>query len=218
MALTDRNMLVRFHLKVLVYSWGQRIWVSLTSFQKNNIGWPQQPLIEKELRLKMDFRDSVKKHFFFKTSKLNYFYPQIDESNIKNDSEVLSSDFLGLRNLCSLNDLNSLCNLTGLNSPISSKNFMILMVWSSMASNDQYWQFFVKWIIKNPNFHWCMVPLSFGGCWGQPILLFWKLVDETQILWPHEYTSTFKRNLTCIFLSVRAILKETFQCETPCKT
>ena len=25
-----------------------------------------------------------------------------------------------------------------------------------------------------------------------------------------------KQNLTCIFLSVRAILKETFQCETPC--
>ena len=23
---------------------------------------------------------------------------------------------------------------------------------------------------------------SVGGCWGQPMLLFWKLVDETQIL------------------------------------
>ena len=47
------------------------------------------------------------------------------------DSEVLSSDFVGLRNLCSLIDLSSLCNLTGLNSlysPISSKNFLILMI------------------------------------------------------------------------------------------
>ena len=39
---------------------------------------------------------------------------------------------------------------------------------------------------------------------------------ETQISQPQEYTDAFKQNLTCIFLSVRAILKETFQCETPC--
>jgi hypothetical protein len=47
------------------------------------------------------------------------------------DSEVLGSDFLGLRNLCSLIDLSNFCNLTGLTSlysPISSKNFLILMV------------------------------------------------------------------------------------------
>ena len=39
---------------------------------------------------------------------------------------------------------------------------------------------------------------------------------ETQISQPQEYTDAFKQNLTYIFLSVRAILKETFQCETPC--
>ena len=55
---------------------------------------------------------------------------------------------------------------------------------------------------------------SVGGCWGQPMLLFWELVDETQIFKPQKHT--FRQNLTCIFLSVRAILKETFQCETPC--
>ena len=42
------------------------------------------------------------------------------------------------------------------------------------------------------------------------------MVDETRISKPQEYTDTFKQNLTCIFLSVRGILKETFQCETPC--
>ena len=57
---------------------------------------------------------------------------------------------------------------------------------------------------------------SGGGCWGQPKLIFWKLVNETQISKPQEYTVTFKQNLTCIFLSVRVNLKETFQCETPC--
>jgi hypothetical protein len=47
------------------------------------------------------------------------------------DSEVQSSDFLVLRNLCSLIDLSSLYNLTGLSSlysPNSSKNFLILMI------------------------------------------------------------------------------------------
>ena len=58
-------------------------------------------------------------------------------------------------------DLNGLCNLTGLNSlnsPISSKNFLIQMVWSSQHQNDQYWSLFVEWIIKNPIFYWYLVP------------------------------------------------------------
>ena len=62
------------------------------------------------------------------------------------------------------------------------------------------------------------VEFSVGGFWGQPMLLFWKLVDETQMPWPQEYTDTFKQNLTCIFLSVRVNSKETFQCETPCRS
>ena len=48
------------------------------------------------------------------------------------------------------------------------------------------------------------------------MLLFRKLVDETQISKPQEYTDTFRQILTSIFLSVRAILKETVQYETPC--
>jgi hypothetical protein len=39
------------------------------------------------------------------------------------DSEVLSSDFSGLRNLCSLIDLSGLCNLTSLNS-LLKPNFL----------------------------------------------------------------------------------------------
>ena len=50
------------------------------------------------------------------------------------------------------------------------------------------------------------------------MLLFRKPVDETQISKPQEYTDTFRQILTSIFLSVRAILKETVQYETPCST
>ena len=42
LTLTDRNMEDRFCLKVSVYFWGYGIWVSSTSFQKSNIGWPQK--------------------------------------------------------------------------------------------------------------------------------------------------------------------------------
>ena len=48
------------------------------------------------------------------------------------------------------------------------------------------------------------------------MLIFLKLVEETQISKPQKYTNTFKQNLTCIFLSLRVNLKETFQCKTPC--
>ena len=48
----------------------------------------------------------------------------------------LRSNFPGLTNLCSLIDLSGLCNVTSLislYSSISSKNFLVLMVWSSLA-------------------------------------------------------------------------------------
>ena len=44
--MTDRNMQGTVCLKVSVYSWGHGIWVLSTSFQKSNIGWPQQPPTE----------------------------------------------------------------------------------------------------------------------------------------------------------------------------
>ena len=132
LTLTDRNMQVRFCLKVTVYSWGLEIWVSLTSFQKINLGWPQQPPPENLVWVFI----ILSKHIFFKTSKWNFFSPQTIEFKNKDSFEVLLSDFSDLKNLCSLIDLSGLCNLSGLNSlysPISSKNFLILMVWTSIT-------------------------------------------------------------------------------------
>ena len=53
------------------------------------------------------------KTFFSKESDIN---PQIIEFKNLEVSKVLGSDFPGLRNLSSLIDLSSLCNLIGLNS------------------------------------------------------------------------------------------------------
>ena len=80
----------------------------------------------------MGFHDSVKKFFFSKHQ--NKWYKSSDYS--LQEPGWLSSDFPGLTNLCSLIDLSGLCNLTGLNSlysHISSKNVLVLMVWSSLA-------------------------------------------------------------------------------------
>ena len=57
---------------------------------------------------------------------------------------------------------------------------------------------------------------SIGGCWGQSMLLFWKLVDKTQISKPQDHTDNFKHNPKSIFLSVRPKLLLTFQYEIPC--
>ena len=57
---------------------------------------------------------------------------------------------------------------------------------------------------------------SVGGCWGQQILLFWKLVDETKISKPQDFRTLFKQILAYIFLSVRANSNVTFQYEILC--
>jgi hypothetical protein len=55
----------------------------------------------------------LSKKIFSKESDIN---PQIIEIKNLEVSEVLSSDFPGLRNLSSLIDLSGLCNFIGLNS------------------------------------------------------------------------------------------------------
>ena len=58
--------------------------------------------------------------------------------------------------------------------------------------------------------------LSFGGCWGQPMVLFWKLVDETQISTPPEATRHHDSTKLLILLPLRAIYLRPFQSDTPC--
>ena len=58
---------------------------------------------------------------------------------------------------------------------------------------------------------------SVRGCWGQPLLLFWKLIYETQISKPPEATRHHKSKKILVLLSLRANLKIQFQNETPCR-
>ena len=62
----------------------------LTSFQKNDISWPQQPLTEKVQKFNMIFHDSTQNNFFSK-------HKNKAEFKCLDDSEVLSSDFQVLK-------------------------------------------------------------------------------------------------------------------------
>jgi hypothetical protein len=73
-----------------VASDGLEICDSSNNFQKNDIGWPQQPPTEKVLNLNMIFHDSTPKKTFFQNVEIKL------NSNAWM-TEVLSSDFPGLK-------------------------------------------------------------------------------------------------------------------------
>ena len=58
---------------------------------------------------------------------------------------------------------------------------------------------------------------SAGGCWGQPMLFFWKLICETQISKPPEATRHHNSTKLLILVPLRANLLCTLHYETPCK-
>ena len=87
-ALRGRRINSYIELWCLVASGCLEICVSSTSFQKNDIGWPQQPQTEKVLKFHMIFHDSTQKNFFSKHRA---------EFKCLDDSEVLSSDIPGLK-------------------------------------------------------------------------------------------------------------------------
>ena len=140
----------------------------------------------------------MSRHFFSKYQNENIFVNKIMNSRSRM-TEVLCSDFLDLRNLCSLTDLSSLCNLTGLDSIYSPISFFKeLPDPDSLSINGinmtNPGPFFVEWIIKNPNFHRY---IEANLCY----------FFENWLVKLKFYTDTFKQNSTCIFLSVRTILK-----------
>ena len=116
--------------------------------------------------------------------------------------------FPDLKNLWSLIDLGSLCNLNGLNSlysSIPSKIILILMVWSSMAPKWPIIVIFFGMGHQKSNFSLIYGALSDGGCWGQPLLFFQNLVDETQMPKPQKYTNTFILNKKLFLVGLQGL-------------
>ena len=125
------------------------------------------------------------------------------------------------KNLCSLNDLSGLNSLNGLNdldSLISSKTLLILMVWSSLAPKWPLPVSFCGIDCQKSNFSLISDTLSVGGCWGQPMSFFWKLVDETQMSNPPEPAMHHYQLKILILLPTRAIYFYSLWYETPCRS
>ena len=64
LALMDKDMQVKFGLKIVLECWGREFLGTTTIFQKNNISWPQHSPTEKVLNFNMIFHDSTPKKVF----------------------------------------------------------------------------------------------------------------------------------------------------------
>ena len=137
------------------------------------------------------------------------FLKHQNKAEFKNldDSEVLSSDFTGLKTLQPLWPhrpqqphwphwpqqpyfIKELLDSDCLIIPGTNMTNTGFSSWNG-SSNIQY--FTDIWY------------LSVGGFWGQPMLLLWKLVDETQMPTSHKATRHHISRKLLILLSLRAI-------------
>ena len=62
---------------------------------------------------------------------------------------------------------------------------------------------------------WNFSNFSVGGWWGQPMSLFWKLVDENQMTKPQEYTVAFIITTKLFLGGLRGLQSNSKQYETP---
>ena len=145
-------------------------------------------------------------------------FEQVERSKINNldDTEFLSSVFPGLRTSAA-----SFASVTSLASPISPALFHQRTSWSwwldhPWHQNDQYWSFFCGMDHQKSNFSLISNTISIRGCWGQPMLLFWKLVDKTQMSKPIQSIRHYNSRKCLILLPLRAIYSRSFHYETPC--
>ena len=136
------------------------------SFQKSDIGWPQQPLTEKVLKFNIIFHDSNIFLFFSKHQ---------NKAEFKNldDSKFLSSDFPDLRtsaaSMTSIATTTSIASMTFTASTASvasmtstasfhKRNYWVLCFHQPWHQNDLSWSLNLDWIIKNPLFYWFLAP------------------------------------------------------------
>ena len=183
MALRGRRIENFLKLWWLVASGVVGIWVSSTSFQKSNISWPQQPLTKNVVNFNMIFHESTKSIFF---------------QNIK--IKLNSRTWMTLKS--SVEIFQTL-------EPLQPQ-------WPPQPQQPPWPQWplqphFIKnitdcdgWIIPGTkmtntgpflgngsskiHFFTDISTISVRGCGGHSMLLFWKVVDETQlykIFWSH---------------------------------
>ena len=215
MALRGRRIDNFIDLWSLVGSGGVDIWVSSTSSQKSDIGWPQQPLTEKvQISVKIwSFDDPLLK----KEPVLVILMQGVIQSS---EAVIFLMKWgckghwghggcWGCRGHWGRRGLKAwkITTLEDFRVIQVLKFSFILMFWKKNNLLVEWWNILL-------NFR----TFSVGGCWCQPMLFFWKLVDKTQMSTPPEPTRDHKSMKLLIFLPLRAFYFSTFQYETPCSS
>ena len=149
-----------------------------------------------------------------------YFSKHRNKAEFKNllNSEVLSSDFSGLRT--SAASVTSTASTTSVASMTWTASFHQKLTDSAglmiPGTNMTITGPFLRNGSSEIQIFTDFSTFSVRGCWGRPILYFWKLIRETQISKPpdasrHHYSTTL-----LILLPLRADLLCTLHYETPC--
>ena len=200
MALRGRKIDNFFELWQLVASGVVGIWVSSTSFLKSNISWPQQPPTKKVVNFNMIFHESTKSIFFQNIKiKLNSRTWMTLKSSV-----VIFQTLEPLQPQWPLQPqqppwpqwplqphfIKNITDCDGWIIPGTKMTNTGPFLWNGSSKI----QFFTD-----------ISTISVGGCWGQPMLLFWKLVDETQMPITPEATSYHGSIKFSILLPLRAI-------------
>ena len=150
MALKGRRIENFLELWWLVASRVVDIWVSSISFQKSDIGWPQQPLTKKLVNFNV---------IYFKNLPNQNFSKHQNKAKFKNldDSKVPSRNFPNLRTsaalMTSTASTTSMASMT-LTALFHEKYYWLWWLDHSCHQNDQYRSLFGEWTIKNPIFYW----------------------------------------------------------------
>ena len=144
-------------------SGGLEFCVSSTSFQKSNIGWPQQPPTEKVLKFNLIFHDSTKNKYFPKIKiKLNSRTWMTPKSSVV-IFEPLETSAASLTSPASVASLASATSTA----PIYSKNFLFLIIWSPLVPKWPTLALFCGISQEKSKFSLVSDTISVGGWWGQ---------------------------------------------------
>ena len=181
--------------------WGYDFCVSTTS----NIGWPQQPLTEKisDIRLKIGFLivPYTKRDFYWS------FWCQ-GWSNHQNEEKYWGNRAVEAVEAIEVAEADEVTEAAEVLMP--EKSLMRSSVSSRFWFSTLFWCFEkTKFGVESWNTTLNFSTFSVGGCWGQPMFLFKKLVYETQMSKPPEASRHNNSTKLLILLPLRANWKST---------
>ena len=184
MALRGRKIENFLELWWLVASGVVGIWVSSTSFQKSNIGWPQQPLTEIVL---ISVKNWIFDDPFHKKGPVMVILVPGMIQPSQSVMFLMKWDCKGHWGHGGCWGCRGHWGYRGSKVwKLTTEDFrviqvlefsFILMFWKNIDLVDS-WNIILKF-----------TTFFVGGCWGQLMLLFWKLVDETQMSTAPKATS-----------------------------